>query len=88
MRSHLWGEERNILYKGVETSLSQTLSKNLEEKLERESSNKIISASSELELLQMVSEPNFDLGTVGYGPTTLPLSHSDYLIGVRHRAEP
>ena len=59
MRSHIgWGGERNILYMGVETSPYQTRFKNLEGKLERESSKRTISASGGLGLLQMVSEPN------------------------------
>ena len=44
MRSHIgWGGERNILYKGVETSLYQTRFKNLEGKPERESLKRTIS---------------------------------------------
>ena len=44
MRSTSVGGERNILYKGVETSPYQTCFKNLEGKPERESSKRTISA--------------------------------------------
>ena len=59
VRSHIsWGGEQSILYKGVETSPQQMCFKNLEEKPEKESPKRIISASGELGLLQMVSEPD------------------------------
>ena len=59
VRSHIsWRGERNILYKGVETSSYQTRFKNLEGKPERESPKRTISTSSGLRLLQMVSEPD------------------------------
>ena len=59
VRSHIgWGRERNILYKGVETSPLPTRFKNLERKPERESSKKTISASDGFKLFQVVSEPD------------------------------
>ena len=58
MGSHIgWRGERNILYKGVETSLYQTCFKNLEGKPERKSPKRTISVSGGLGMLQMVSEP-------------------------------
>ena len=52
MRSHIgWGGEQNILYKGEETSPLHTRFKNFEEKLERESPKRTISASGGLRLL-------------------------------------
>ena len=53
VRSHIsWRGERNIAYKGVETSPK------LEGKPGRESLKRTISARGELRLLQMVSEPD------------------------------
>ena len=58
MRSHVsWRGERNIFYKGIETSPSRTHFKNLERKPKRESAKKTVSASGGLRLLQMVSKP-------------------------------
>jgi len=57
MRSHInWGGERNILYKGVETSPQQTCFKNLEGKPERESPKRTISASGGLGLLHILCQ--------------------------------
>ena len=59
VRSHVGcGGERNILYKGAETSPLQTLFKNLEGKLGRESPKRTISASGGLGPLQMALEPD------------------------------
>jgi len=53
LRSHVsWRGERNIPYKGLETSPKQTCFKNLEEKLKRESSKRTISTSDGFGLLQ------------------------------------
>ena len=55
VRSHIgWGGERNILYKGVETSPWHTRFKSFEGELERENPNNTIFASGELGLLQIV----------------------------------
>ena len=57
VRSHVdWRGERNILYKGVETSHQQTRFENLEGKRERERRKRTIFVSSGFELLQIVSE--------------------------------
>ena len=49
VKSHIgWGGERNILYKGVETSFLKAYFKNLEGKLKRESSKRTIFAGGEL----------------------------------------
>ncbi|KAG7033927.1 Cysteine-rich receptor-like protein kinase 10, partial [Cucurbita argyrosperma subsp. argyrosperma] len=59
VRSHIgWRKKQSIPYKVVETSPSPTHFKNLEEKPERESPKRTISASSELGLLQIVLEPD------------------------------
>ena len=57
VRSHIdWGGERNILYKGMETSPYQTCFKNLEGKPENESPKRTISASGGLRPLQYVEQ--------------------------------
>ena len=43
-----WGGERNVVYKSVKNSLQQMRFKNLEQKSERESPKKIISANGRL----------------------------------------
>ena len=59
VRSHVdWRGERNISYKGVETSSYHTGFKNLEVKPERESPKRTVFASCGSGLLQMVSESN------------------------------
>ena len=61
VRSHIdWRGERNILYKGVETSPLQMCFKNLEGKSERENPKKTMFARGGLGLLQIVSE--LDIG--------------------------
>ena len=58
VRSHIgWRGERNIIYKGVETSPSQTCFKPCGE-ARKEKPKKTISSSGGLGLLQMVSEPD------------------------------
>ena len=53
MKSHIsWGGERNIFYKGVETSPYEMRFKNLEGKPGRRSPKRSISTSDELGLLQ------------------------------------
>ena len=53
VRSHnSYRRERNIVFKGVETSHYKTRFKNFEGKPERKSSKRIVSASSGLRLLQ------------------------------------
>ena len=58
VRSHIgWKKERNIVYKGVETSPSQTFLKHWRE-ARKGSPKRTISASGGLGLLQIVSEPD------------------------------
>ena len=59
MRSHLdWRGERNIFYKGVETSHYQTCFKTVRLTAIRNRLKRIISTSGELEPLQMILKPD------------------------------
>ena len=67
VRFHIgWGEERNILYKGKETSLWQTHFKNLERMPERERFlRRTISANGGLEQLHVLSSASQFQNTSG-----------------------